>query len=443
MSFPRYPKYKDSGVEWLGEVPEGWHIDRIKRSIATSKNGIWGDEANGDENDIPCIRVADFDRQRLCVALSDPTIRNVSEKEKIGRVLCQGDLLLEKSGGGENQPVGCVVLYIDQTAAVCSNFVSRIQTLANMNASYWRYLHCAAYFVRINTKSIKQTSGIQNLDESQYFDERVGFPPLSEQTQIAAFLDQETAKIDELISAQQHLIDLLKEKRQAVISHAVTKGLDPTVAMKDSGVEWLGEVPEGWCIRKTSQLFRVGKGKNSQLLTKEFCGANEGKYPVYSGQTEAAGIMGTWTQFEFDFEDAGVLFSTTVGAHAMHLRHLFGKFSLSQNCMIIWATSNRCVTRYFYYHFKPLFRYQREMIPEHMQASFRMEDFYTYVAALPSREEQLAIAAFLDQETAKIDALITEAKRAIDLLKERRSALISAAVTGQIDVRSFVSQEST
>ena len=209
MSFARYPEYKDSGVEWLGMVPSHWDIDRLKRSIVSAKNGIWGDEAQQDEYDIPCVRVADFDRQGLRVELDEPTIRNVIEKERVGRVLNQGDLLLEKSGGGETQPVGCVVLYDDPRPAVCSNFVARVQTAPGMDSSFWRYVHAAAYALRLNTKSIKQTSGIQNLDASQYFDERVAFPPLSEQANLSAFLDRETAKIDALVAEQRKLSELL------------------------------------------------------------------------------------------------------------------------------------------------------------------------------------------------------------------------------------------
>jgi type I restriction enzyme S subunit len=228
VSFPRYPKYKDSGVEWLGEVPEHWHLDRMKWSTRNCKNGVWGDEAKQDENDIPCVRVADFDRPRLRVALNEPTIRNVSASERVGRVLRQGDLLLEKSGGGEGQPVGCVVLYNDPKPAVCSNFVAKIEVATGMDSSFWRYLHAAAYAIRLNTRSIKQTSEIQNLDQQQYLDEIAAFPSEAEQTSIAAFLDLETAKIDALVAEQRRLIELLKEKRQAVISHAVTKGLNPT-----------------------------------------------------------------------------------------------------------------------------------------------------------------------------------------------------------------------
>ncbi|MBY0411495.1 MAG: hypothetical protein K2Q97_15555, partial [Burkholderiaceae bacterium] len=215
MSYPRYQSCKNSGVEWLGEVPSHWEIDRLKRSTISAKNGIWGDEAQQDKNDIPCVRVADFDRQTLRVELIEPTIRNVIERERVGRVLSRGDLLLEKSGGGENQPVGFVVLYDDSRPAVCSNFVARVQTSRAMDSSFWRYVHAAAYAVRLNTKSIKQTSGIQNLDASSYFDERAVFPPHLEQTTIAAFLDRETAKIDDLKKAFEGLITTLKEKRQA------------------------------------------------------------------------------------------------------------------------------------------------------------------------------------------------------------------------------------
>ena len=226
MSFKPYPKYKENGVEWLGRVPEHWEVNRFKWSVSSCRNGIWGDEAKGDENDIPCVRVADFDRQRLRVELTEPTVRNISTTERQGRVLERGDLLLEKSGGGELNPVGCVVLYDDAASAICSNFIARMRLEPTADSSFCRYLHSAAYAVRLNARSIKQTSGIQNLDQQQYLDERAAFPPLREQQVIATFLDHETAKIDALIAEQQRLIELLQEKRQAVISAAVTGQID-------------------------------------------------------------------------------------------------------------------------------------------------------------------------------------------------------------------------
>lgn len=267
-------------------------------------------------------------------------------------------------------------------------------------------------------------------------------PPLDEQTQIAKFLDYETAKIDQLIDKQQQLIALLKEKRQAVISHAVTKGLNPDAPMKDSGVEWLGQVPAHWEIQKAAWHFQAEKGKNAQLLTKEYCGEHEGPFPVYSGQTANDGIMGRIETYEFDVGDDGVLFSTTVGAKAMHVAHLTGRFSLSQNCLIVRPRSRAYALRFAYYAFLVLFRFERLLIPDHMQASFRMEDFYQYRAVLPPREEQLQIAAFLDDHTSKLDTLMEKQLASVALLRERRTALISAAVTGKIDVRNWQPPES-
>ena len=221
-----YPAYKDSRVDWLGEVPEHWALDRIKRSTIGRKTGVWGGEAKEDDNDIPCVRVADFDRQRRRVELSDPTIRNVTQNERTGRVLRRGDLLLEKSGGGELQPVGCVVLYDDDRPAVCSNFVARMLIPPGMSSYFWLYFHAAAYALRLNTRSIKQTTGIQNIDQQQYFDEKAVFPPIDEQIQIAIFLDRADQRIRRYIRAKRQLIALLKEHKQAIVNQAVTGQID-------------------------------------------------------------------------------------------------------------------------------------------------------------------------------------------------------------------------
>jgi len=198
---------------------------------------------------------------------------------------------------------------------------------------------------------------------------------------------------------------------------------------KDSGVEWLGEIPDHWPMKKISWYFSAEKGKKGQLLTKEYCGSHAGIYPVYSGQTENNGTMGFIDSYEFNTEEDGVLFSTTVGAKAMSLNHLKGKFSLSQNCMIILPKNKNALIRFFFYHFQPLFQHERSLIPEHMQASFRMEDLYQYSIALPPKNEQLKITKFLDHETAKIDNLIEKQQQLIELLKEKRQAVISHAVT--------------
>ena len=254
MSLPQYLRYKDSGVEWLGFIPEHWRVGRLKNSVLSSKGGIWGNEESFDDNDIACVRVADFDRSKLRVALENPTIRNVLQSERNGRILERGDLLLEKSGGGENQLVGCVVMYEHDEQAVCSNFVARLKLAAGMVSEYWCYVHFALYALRINYCSINQTSGIQNLDQDKYLNESVPYPDFLEQSAIAKFLDRETAKIDALILEQEKLITMLAEKRKATISNAVSKGLNASVPMKDSGVEWLLQVPEHWSTGRVKQI---------------------------------------------------------------------------------------------------------------------------------------------------------------------------------------------
>ena len=121
-----YPTYKPSNADWMGEVPTHWDVDRLKWTVDSSKNGVWGDEPDGGQEDIACIRVADFDRANQTVIAEEPTIRKIRTTDQEGRVLQKGDLLLEKSGGGEGWPVGFVVEYTHDLPAVCSNFIARM-----------------------------------------------------------------------------------------------------------------------------------------------------------------------------------------------------------------------------------------------------------------------------------------------------------------------------
>ncbi|MGO1502030.1 MAG: restriction endonuclease subunit S [Marinobacter sp.] len=179
--------------------------------------------------------------------------------------------------------------------------------------------------------------------------------------------------------------------------------------------------------------FMAVKGPRGATLTKEYCSANPGRYPVYSGQTENAGVLGSIDNFDFSLGSNGGLLTTTVGAKAMSLTFVVGNVSLSQNCMLIRPLSKEVFIKFYFYHLQPLFRLERGMIPDHMQPSFRMEDLYSFHMALPPLQEQTQIARFLDHETAKIDTLIHEQKRLIELLKEKRQAVISHAVTKGLD----------
>ena len=453
MSLPRYPEYRESGVEWLGRVPAHWRVDRLKASIESCKNGIWGEEPTNGESDIACVRVADFDRTKLIVKESIPTLRSVSEKERSNRLLVKGNLLLEKSGGGELQPVGQVVMYHLDTSAVCSNFVAKIVLVSGMVPSFWNYVHSAAYSLGVNVGSINQTSGIQNLDQNRYFNERAAFPPAQEQASIATFLDHETAKIDALIAEQEKLVALLAEKRQATISHAVTRGLDPDVPMKDSGVAWLGEVPGHWEVMSLKHLVDtpITDGPHE---TPSF--PDEG-IPFVSAEAVSGGFI--------NFEKIRGYIS-----REDHLRYSVKYKPQLHDIYMVKSGATTGVTAIVeseneFNIWSPLAAIRcnkQKADPYFVLAALRSRNFQEGVAlnwsfgtqqnigmgvlgdlpiALPPLLEQQEISAFLANESPKFEALSVEAERAITLLKERRSALIAAAVTGQIDVRSVMAQE--
>ncbi len=265
-----------------------------------------------------------------------------------------------------------------------------------------------------------------------------------EQQFIADFLDERTGKLDGLLGKKRELIAKLKEKRSALISRTVTKGLPPEAAakaglppnpnLKPSGIEWLGDIPEHWEVKKLSWLFSYGKGREAATLTKEYVGSNPGEYPVYSGQTANNGLMGEIDTFEFDFK-APVILVTTVGAKAMTTRLVGGKLSLSQNCALIIPRSKQLSAYFYEAVLQTLFDFEKGSISLIMQPSLRFEDLDRFHVPLMPSDEQAGITEFLMTETSKIDRMIQKVETAIEKLTEYRTALITAAVTGKIDVR--------
>lgn len=213
---------KASGVEWLGDVPIHWSVQRLASTVARARNGVWGADAEGGEEDLRCVRVADFDRPRQRIHDDAHTLRKLTASERDGRILRNGDLLLEKCGGGEKSPVGFVVLYDRDEPAVCSNFVARVQLHEEMDPRFWTYVHGSMYRLRITEKSLKQSTGIQNLDQSAYFNEYVAVPPYREQCAIADHIERRAAKIDAATATASRSVELARERRAALISAAVT-----------------------------------------------------------------------------------------------------------------------------------------------------------------------------------------------------------------------------
>lgn len=232
---------------------------RLKWAFESCKNGAWGNEPDG-EDDVVCIRAADFDGQSGRLNGGERTLRSVDPATFSKIALRRGDLVLEKSGGGEKQLVGRTVLFDDQRPSVTSNFLARCRPAEGIDPGYLNYLMLAIYVGRGTYPHIKQSTGIQNLDLGSYLDTRVSVPELHAQQRIARFLDEKTARIDDLIEKKQALLERLAEKRQALITRAVTKGLNPDAPMKRSGMDWIGDIPTHWQLMPLKRLVEDGVG---------------------------------------------------------------------------------------------------------------------------------------------------------------------------------------
>ena len=439
-----YPEYKDSGVEWLGIIPTHWSLHALKRTVSDCSNGIWGDEPNG-EDDLIVLRVADFDRNKLTVSEDKLTYRSISEKERKTRLLKKGDLLIEKSGGGEKTLVGCVVIFDKDYSAVTSNFVAKMSPRKTYCSNFLRYAFSHLYAGRVNYPSIKQTTGIQNLDSESYLMEHFCFPDSSEQQTIAAFLDYETARIDRLIAKQQQLIELLKEKRQAVISHAVTKGLNPDAPMKDSGVEWLGQVPEHWNVTKFGFISNVVRGGSPRPA---------GDPELFDGDYSPWVTVAEITKDEEVYLESTESFLTEKGSKQSRVFKR-GTLLLSNSgatlgvpkILSIDANANDGVvgfeklsvnTEYAYFYLSTLTDNLRERIKQGSgQPNLNTDIVKSIVIPLPPSGEVEAILSEIKTHRITFSVLISKADTAIKLMQERRTALISAAVTGKIDLRGW------
>ena len=421
MKLPAYPRTKPSGVEWLGDVPEHWsvcavwHLFSLGRGRVISHEDIREDPgdypvySSQTENDgvLGCLGTFDFEGDYVTWTTDGANAGTVFRRT--GKFNCTNV---------------CGTLKATNAEKVDTRFAAHALNLAT------------GEFVRHDINPKLMNNVMAKI--------RFGVPSIAEQRAIAACLDRETRRLDRLVGRKRELIERLKEKRTALISRTVTRGLPPAAAraaglpenppLKPSGLDWLGDIPKHWEVKKLSWLFRYSKGPSAAMLTKEYVADNSGDYPVFSGQTENEGLMGMIDWHEFNVASP-VIFVTTVGARAMSTRIVSGRFSLSQNCALIIPRSANADPRYYEAVLRGLFDYERRSISLIMQPSLRFDDLDKFRVPLPPPEEQTAIAEYLGLETAKLDALVGNVEAAAERLQEYRTALITAAVTGKFDVR--------
>ena len=248
-------------VSVFGTSPDDWTVDRLRDRLAPVVGGEWGEapDAHDEGVEIAVIRVADI--RGLGVACEDLTLRRIKESKLVGRLIGLRTLLIEKSGGGEQTPVGRTVLGRNLTfKAICSNFMAKADCRENLSPTFAAYLLDSAYCSGVNTAHIQQTTGIQNLRVVHYLNTKYAFPPLQEQERIAAYLDASCAAIDAAVAAKRQQIKTLDGVRKAIIQAAVTRGLEAQPTLRRTGNVWLNEVPSSWELVSLKRISEVQTG---------------------------------------------------------------------------------------------------------------------------------------------------------------------------------------
>ncbi len=449
MSFPRYPEYKDSGVAWLGTVPLHWDLVPLKQVISriesgTSVNAIDTPAGDGELGVLKtsCVYHGHFDADENKAVIPD-------EYDRVACPVTAGTLVVSRM----NTPdlVGAAgVVHVSHENLFLPDRLWQVHFDGADPNFVHHWTHTPAYRAQVEMACAGTSSSMQNLGQDQFRCFVIPRPSFSEQTAIATFLDRETAKIDALVAEQEKLIALLQEKRQAVISHAVTKGLDPNVPMKDSGVEWLGEVPIHWEVSPFKWLLDRNDGgvwgddpdgTDDTLVLRSTEQTVDGQWRLENAATRKLSA----TERAAALLESGDLVVTKSSGSSLHI----GKTTLvtDEIAQLGCCYSNFMQRLRMKPSFSPLLawyilnndiaRLQFDLLSNSTTglANLNGTMIGQMMLAIPPGEEQTAIATFLDRETAKLDTLMTEARSAITLLQERRTALISAAVTGQIDVR--------
>jgi restriction endonuclease S subunit len=396
----------------------------LKQTVTRCQNGAWGSDPCGTEDDVICVRVADFDRQRFRVSLADPTLRAVAAGTRQTLGLQRGDLLLEKSGGGNTQPVGAVVLYDHDTPAICSNYIARMAVAPGFDPAFVCYLHAALYALRINCRSIHQTTGIQNLDAGAYLSEWVRLPGFAEQRTIAQAVERQTVAIDTLASAKQRLLDLLMEKRRALINQAFNLRPEHRLSrfkyIRSGAIQYGAAEPAAAADRSCPRYIRITDLNHDGSLRPE---------TFQSLPDELAR--------PYILEDGDILFArsgATVGK-AFRYRAEWGSACFAGYLVRLRPQRSKVLPDYLYY-FTQSHAFDEQVRAGAVQATIlnlNAERYANFSIPLPQLEEQQAVVDSLDAETGTIGRIAAGIRSQIELLREYREVLICAAVTRGLD----------
>ncbi|TCN61636.1 restriction endonuclease subunit S [Acetobacteroides hydrogenigenes] len=419
-----YEKYKNSGIEWLGEIPEHWRPIKLKFNSTTKFSSVDRHEFE-DELSVSICHYPDAYNNQKINKSSKLSKGTCNAKEFENYSLAKGQVIITKDSESANDIGIPTFIEEDIPNSVCGYHLAIIESDSNKLISnfLFRFIQSSqvkAYF-ETNSNGVTRFG----LGKSTIECLTVPHPPIHEQTQIAKYLDHQTSIIDELIAQKEQLITLLKQKRQTVINEAVTKGLNPNAKMKDSGIEWLGQVPENWKLVKFKYIAKIRNGKDQKPVEIE-----EGGYPVLG----TGGEFGRASEYLYDKPSVLLGRKGTIDK-PQYVEEPFW----TVDTLFYTEIRENCIPLFVFYLCQQIpFQLLQESsaVP-----SMTQDNLNNVFLCKPSLEEQNEICSYLQKKTNDFDILIEKSTKQIENLKEYRQSLISEAVTGKIDLRDWQPNE--
>ena len=416
----RYESYKDSGVKWLGEIPGHWEVRKIKYTFKErSQKGFPKLSLLSASQQYGVIKKDYYENRTVVATKGLDTLK----------LVCKNDFVisLRSFEGG---------IEMSHEEGIISPAYT-ILIPKKIEPSYFRHLGKTPVFINLLKMMVTGIREGQNIDYNKLRTNLIPIPPKSEQTAIANYLDSVTSKIDEAISQQQKMIDLLNERKQIIIQNAVTKGLDPNAKMKDSGVEWIGEIPEDWELYKLKYLFRLNKLKNVGNKCKTILSLSYGKIIIKKDLNEGLS-PGSYDSYQLLNSGDIVIRSTDLQNDHTSLRTGLVKFdgAITSAYIGLKNLNTRLYDSRYYQYFLHNWDISKAIYNEGkgLRQSLNWDDIKNMLLPVLDINEQTAIANYLDSITSKIDSSISQCNKMISLLQERKQIIINDVVTGKVKV---------
>ncbi|HCT9107033.1 TPA: restriction endonuclease subunit S [Proteus mirabilis] len=423
---PKYEVYKDSGVEWIGKIPEHWNLKSLKRVVKEHSGNGFPIELQGQAGDIPFLKVSDLSCEGILVDKSSNRVSHKVVQKQKWNIVPAGSLVTAKIGEALRKNHRKLLAYDSIIDNNCIAF-----ECVKIEKKYNFYLHLV-----IDFDWFVNPGAVPSISVSKYKSQKVVVPSMKEQVLIANFLDKKTALIDEAISIKEKQINLLKEHKQIIIQQAVTQGLDLNVPMKDSGVDWIGEIPEHWDIVPGFTVFKEGKDSNKGMIESQVLSLSYGNIIIKPEEKLVGLVPESFETYQIALPGDIIIRCTDLQNDKTSLRT-----GIVRNKGIITSaylnlrlkTEHSAEFMHYFLHVlditKTIYRFGSGL-----RQNLSYKDFKHMRILMPPKAEQIEIVNYINNQVEVTESSIDLIKNKIEKLKEYKTTLINSAVTGKIKI---------